>query len=435
MRFCQLAAMCAGLCAVSWAASAGQDRSRLILNESAYCRAHYRFDVQRIAPKTLKAEGEKILGAGLMRRLPRQVQKSLASENHDWQKEDWRDHVTVGVQYNSFARKNRVFLTVGGVTEPPAEGWHRPEFDDSTWPHLRKPDGVGSPAQYTVGTSERNGWLRGAFLRFCFEIPDPAAAGTVTFTADYIGGLRAFVNGEEIARGHLPAGGLGPETMAEEYPLEAYVVPLAELSEKEKARYKSWGGYTTSADEVTPVGSRLYRARNRAINPVAIPQKLLRKGTNVLAIELCAAPLHPYVLKEWFGYRDVVDRQWEHARLSRLAVRGASQDVPSGLRRPTGVQIWTEDMIRRLFSPEYLEPGAAPGVIRLVGARNGTYSAQVVVGTDRELANVKVLASELKGRAGRTLPAESVRIFGMKPQRMSDISSLGEGRIIGSMND
>ena len=432
MRFCQLAAMCAGLCAVSWAASAGQDRGRLILNESAYCRAYYRFDVQRIAPKTLKAEGEKILGAGLMRRLPRQVQKSLASENHDWQKKDWRDHVTVGVQYNSFARKNRVFLTVGGVTEPPAEGWHRPEFDDSTWPHLRKPDGVGSPAQYTVGTSERNGWLRGVFLRFCFEIPNPAAAGTVTFTADYIGGLRAFVNGEEIARGHLPAGDLGPETMADEYPQEAYVVPLAELSEKEKARYKSWGGYTTSADEVTPVGSRLYRARNRTIDPMAIPQKLLRQGTNVLAIELCAAPLHPYVLKEWFGYRDVVDRQWEHARLSRLAVRGASQDVPSGLRRPTGVQIWTEDMIRRLFSPEYLEPGAAPGVVRLVGARNGTYSAQVVVGTDKELDNVKVIASELKGRAGRTLPAESVRIFGMKPRPMSDISSLGEGRIIGS---
>ena len=85
-----------------------------------------------------------------------------------------------------------------------------------------------------------------------------------------------------------------------------------------------------------------------------------------------------------------------------------------------------------MFSPEYLEPGAAPGRIRLVGARNGTYSAQVVVGTDRELANVKVIASELKSAAGGTLPAESVSIFGMNPQPLGDISSLGEGRIVGS---
>jgi len=419
-------------CAVAWAASGGQDSGTLILDESAYCRAYYRFDVQRIAPKALKAEGEKILGATLMGRLPKQVQKRLASRNYDWQKEDWRDHVTVEVEYNSFARKNRVFITVGGVTEPPADGWRGPEFDDSTWPHLRKPDGVGSPALYTVGTTERNGWLRGVYLRFRFEVPDPATAGAVTLGADYIGGLRAFVNGEEIARGHLPAGELEAETMAEDYPLEAYVVPLAELSEKEKARYKSWGGFTTSADEVTPVGSRLYKVRNRTIDSLAIPQALIRKGTNVLAIELRAAPLHPYVLKQWFGYRDVVDRQWEHARLSRLEVRCASKDVPSGLSRPKGVQIWTEDMIRRLFSPEYLEPGAAPERIRLVGARNGTYSAQVVVGTDRELANVKVTASELKNRAGAAFPAKSVRIFGMKPQPMGDISSLGEGRIVGS---
>ncbi|MCX5674630.1 MAG: hypothetical protein NTX87_06445 [Planctomycetota bacterium] len=72
-------------------------------------------------------------------------------------------------------------------------------------------------------------------------------------------------------------------------------------------------------------------------------------------------------------------------------------------------------MTRRMFSPEYLESGAAPGVIRLAGARNGTYSAQVVVGTDKELAKVKVTATELKGPAGGALPARSVRIFGMNP--------------------
>ena len=421
-------------CAVAQGTGAGQDGGTLILDETAYCRAYYRFDVQRVAPKALKTEGEKVLGNVLMGRLQASTQKRLASRNYDWTKEDWRDHAEVDVQFNSFARTNRVFLNVGGVTDPPSDGWCKPEFDDSTWLRLRKPDGVGSPAEYTVGTPERNGWLRGIYLRFHFAIPDPAAAGTVTLSADYIGGIRVLVNGEEVARGHLPAGETGPETMADEYPQEAYVVPLAELSVKEKEHYKSWGGYTTSADEMTPVGSTLYKLRNRVINSLAIPQKLLRKGANVLAIELHAAPLHPFVMKHWFGYRDVVDRQWEHARLSRLEVRCASKDIPSSLRRPQGVQVWTEDAIRRVFSPEFLESGAAPGMIRLVGARNGTYAAQVVIGTDKELADVEVTVSDLKGPAGGTIPAKSVTVFGMKPQPMSDISSLGEGRIgIGRM--
>ncbi len=448
VRVCvSIAAVCclAGLALGAEPISAGTARGQaglpqggtLILDESAYCRAYYQFDVQKIAPKALKAEGEKILGVNLMDKLQKEVQKRLASKNYDWQKEDWRDHVTVEVEYNSFARKNRVFIRVGGVTEPPADGWRGPDFDDSAWPHLRKPDGVGSPAQYTVGTPERNGWLRGVYLRFRFEIPDPAAAGAVTFSADYIGGLRAFVNGEEIARGHLPAGDLDAETMAEEYPQEAYVATFADLSEKEKAKYKGKEPPPTqvmrTADELTPVGSRLYKLRNRTINSLAIPQKLLRKGTNVLAIELRAAPLHPYVMKAmvWISGTSWI-RQWEHARLSRLELRCASKDVPSSLGRPKGVQVWTEDMTRRMFSPEYLEPGAAPGVIRLAGARNGTYSAQVVVGTDKELANVKVIASELKSPAGGAIPAKSVRIFGMNPQPMGDISSLGEGRIVGS---
>ncbi|MGA2501836.1 MAG: hypothetical protein ABSH20_29190, partial [Tepidisphaeraceae bacterium] len=406
-------------CAGAWVASAGQDGT-LILDESAYCRAYYHFDVQKIDPAAMKAEGEKVLGANLMARLGKDVKKSLAARNYDWQTADWRDHVTVEAEYNSFARKNRVFIRVGSITEPPGDGWRGFEFDDSAWPHLRKPDGVGSPAQYTVGTPDRNGWLRGVFLRFRFEIPDPAAAGKVTFSADYIGGLRAYVNGTEIARGHLPAGEIDAEAMAEGYAQEAYIARFADLSADDKVKFKGKeppaAQVMGSADELTPVGSRLYKLRNRTVDSLAIPAKLLRKGTNVLAIEVRAAPLHPYVYKEWFGYRAVEDRQWEHARLSRLELRCEAKDAPSSLGRPKGVQVWTEDMTRRMFSPEYLETGAAPGVIRLAGARNGTYSAQVVVGTDKAIGNVKVTASELKGAAGGALPAGCVRVFGMNAQ-------------------
>jgi len=407
----------------------------LLVDESAYCRAYYRLDVQEISAKTLKAEGEKILGPALMGKLQEEVSKRLAGKHYDWQKEDWRDHVEVEAQYNSFARKNRVFLRLGSVTAAPVDAWRMPEFDDSTWLRERKPDGVGSPALYTCGTTERNGWLRCVFLRFRFEIPDAASAGVMTFGADYIGGIRAFVNGKEFVRGHLPDGDLNADTMAQDYPLEAYVAMYPDLPDKEKAKFNGKEPPPTqiirSADELTAVGSRLYKLRNRTISTMVIPHELLRKGTNILAIELRAAPLHPYVLKEWFGYRGD-DRQWEHARLSRMELRSTSKEVPSCVGRPRGVQIWTEDMTRRLFSAEYLERGAVSGVIRLVGARNGTYAAQVVVGADRDLARLKVTASELKNAGGGVLPAESIRVLGMNPQPMADISLLGEGRIVGA---
>lgn len=62
-------------CAVAWAGSAGRDSGTLILDESAYCRTYYQFGVQRIAPKVLKAEGEKVLGAALLGKLSKQVRK------------------------------------------------------------------------------------------------------------------------------------------------------------------------------------------------------------------------------------------------------------------------------------------------------------------------------------------------------------------------
>ena len=56
-------------CAAAWAESAAPTNGTLILDESAYCRAYYRFDVQQISPRSLKAEGEKVLGAALLGRL------------------------------------------------------------------------------------------------------------------------------------------------------------------------------------------------------------------------------------------------------------------------------------------------------------------------------------------------------------------------------
>jgi hypothetical protein len=88
-------------------------------------------------------------------------------------------------------------------------------------------------------------------------------------------------------------------------------------------------------------------------------------------------------------------------------------------------------MNRRASSPEYLEPGSGTGRIRLVGAANGTYAGQVVVGTDRELAGVRIVTGALKPVKGSAaIPAAAVRVLGMAGHPVAKMSRvLGQGRI------
>ena len=89
-------------------------------------------------------------------------------------------------------------------------------------------------------------------------------------------------------------------------------------------------------------------------------------------------------------------------------------------------------MTRRMFSPEYLEPGACRGGSGWSGREMGPTRCRWSSAQTGRWPTCKVIASELKNAAGGTLPAESVSIFGMNPQPLGDISSLGEGRIVGS---
>ena len=144
------------------------------------------------------------------------------------------------------------------------------DFDDGSWVRRRGPCQAAPPVQITSpilgqydGSVDLR--LRAAFYRARFLVEDPQAAGTLTLRVVYCGGARAFVNGQEVARGPLPPGEVGADAAAADYPARAY-------------------------DET---GSRL---RDRVIGPVRIPPQLLRKGTNVLAVEVRASHFHPIVL-------------------------------------------------------------------------------------------------------------------------------------------
>ena len=331
-------------------------------------------------------------------RLRRDTEKALRARGVNPSSVDWRDHV-----YHEL-RGARAFNP--HPTPPPPDGWMAADFDDSAWVRERGPFQGGRPAEITspiLGQYDESVDLRllAACYRARFLVNDPQAAGRLTVSVAYSGGARVFVNGHELVRGHLPEGPLVPDTPGADYPAEAYGPKAAELC-------------------------------RRRIRPVAIPERLLRRGTNVLAVEVRASHFHPIVLRNrnqpnWGGPM----RPWPHARLFALELRPASRGVPHCTRRPPGVQVWVEDVHHRTLSSDYLPPGEQPGAVTLVGARNGTYGAQVVVGTDRELSGPKARPSALRqvGGAGR-LPASVIRAFYPVPYPLDEwsLKRLGDER-------
>jgi len=92
------------------------------------------------------------------------------------------------------------------LTLAPPVGWTTTAFDDTAWPRRH------FFAKYTHGEwDERAGggsaspYLRELSLRGKFTVSDPAAIGRLWLNLAYRGGVAVYLNGHELARGHLPA--------------------------------------------------------------------------------------------------------------------------------------------------------------------------------------------------------------------------------------
>ncbi|MCX7804752.1 MAG: RNA polymerase sigma factor, partial [Planctomycetota bacterium] len=115
-------------------------------------------------------------------------------------------------------------LSTATFSLPPAD-WTSVEFDDSRWERRQapmRPDNMecGFGQTYCVALIAARGK---------FEVKDPAQVREVNLSLRYYGGAVVYVNGKEVARGHVPADKPGMETPAEDYPLEAYVNPDGKL--------------------------------------------------------------------------------------------------------------------------------------------------------------------------------------------------------------
>lgn len=272
---------------------------------------------------------------------------------------------------------------------PPAAGWAGAEFDDSLWIHAYE---LLAKGQKKAPVRPRT--LSAICLRGKFEVKNPTAAGDMQLKMAFRGGAVVYMNGKEVGRAHLPKGQIDIATPAEHYPDDAYVNPdglLLRSISGDSSKYKD-----------------RFAKRIRSLS-VKIPAAMLRKGTNVLAVEIHRAPMSEVAYtakcKSNKKYANWTMISMESLRLS--AGNGGSV-VPAG-QRPPGVSIANASTLNKILPGDWNKSGQKLSPIRLIGARNGVFSGQVVLSSTNAITGVKATVTDLKSEAG-VIPASAIMV-------------------------
>ena len=280
-------------------------------------------------------------------------------------------------------------------------GWAKSDFDDGTW--RRGHGNIDTP------------YLARLSARGTFTVTDPAKAGGLTATVSYFGGAVVRLNGVEIARGNLPAGELAPDALAEDYPLEAFVKP-----DGSPLAFPPWWA--------TPTGEEARRLalRRRTLADVPLPRNLLHKGTNVLAIEVVRAPYHKAVttLDPEAAQKRIPPEllNWSTCSLVSAQVSARAGDgVVASQPRPAGLHAWTTNPLASDYSLDFASD-APVQPIRIVGARGGSFSGKVIVGSAEPIRGIHAAAEPDASRSpgARPIPASWVRIRYASPGPAQD---------------
>ena len=290
-------------------------------------------------------------------------------------------------------------------TKSPPANWRAPDFDDSAW---HRCPGIPFPTVRDVGSkygnldlgnigNNRNSpetallCLRGKFL-----VPDTAKAAGLVLSVEFRGGLVVYVNGREAARSALPAGEkLAAETPGDDYPANVFLDDKGDWLKLSDANLDKLKG------------------RTRRLADFAIPANLLRKGVNVLALEIHRAAYPDVVVQKAQGNRASTNIQYDLCSLCDLV--GARLEAASGVvpnaARPAGAQVWNSDVLNADADLDWGDPAESLRPIVIVGARNGAFSGKVVLGSTSPIAKLACSMSDLvEEKGGSKIPAAAVRI-------------------------
>jgi glycosyl hydrolase family 123 len=314
----------------------------------------------------------------------------------------WRMHHTLAAPVvdagGKLERHTSSAAWLNTTTSPAPADWTAPAFDDTSW--LETPYRGGCQTPY----------LARQCVRGKFTVTNPSQVRGLSLSVAFHGGAVVYLNGKELTRGGLPAGAITPDTLAEGYPLDAHVTASGDLI-ADRATYTARGRRAGKPDADT---RQRMASRVRRISDFAIPQAALRKGVNVLAIELLRAPYHKVLLEtqEQAGGKNRHNKfDWYTCKFisAELTASGDKGLVPNA-HRPSGLQVWNVDPMAGVGHFDYGDPCEPLGPIRLVGAKNGVFSGKVVVSSDKPIVGLKVTAGALRGPDDKQIPATAVRV-------------------------
>ncbi|MCG3179025.1 MAG: hypothetical protein BIFFINMI_01355 [Phycisphaerae bacterium] len=289
---------------------------------------------------------------------------------------------------------------------PPAD-WIQPDFDDLAWTRLKGPFFPTQHAWAWTRQTDDMGFLgyegttpslSAICVRGRFMVTDPAKAGDMRLSLVFRGGVAVYLNGREVVRANLPDANKadGVLALAEGYPDEAFVKPDGGVI----------GNYTDTMTFYDRLKTRL-----RRVDEVVIPAALLRKGMNVLAIEGHRTYYNECIFGKGRSAKGYVIN-WATVGVVHIGLTATGPGIEPNAGRPAGLQAWNQETWTRATPEDYGNPCDPLRPIPLVGARNGAFSGQVVVGSRDAIRNLKAVAGELKGPG--VIPASAVQIrFGL----------------------
>jgi len=261
--------------------------------------------------------------------------------------------ISIPEEIKGLHKKSQLGKWLDFDTPLPPENWREPDFDDVDW-HRRFLVDPDSP------------WIAHVALRGKFSVTDPAQAQGLVLALSYRGGIAVFLNGREIARQHVTRMAR-PEDLAEDYTEGDFAKPR-ELS-------------------------------------IELPQSALRKGINVLGVEVHRSPQAASGVNhdEWrveipLGTCGVIS-----ARLT--ASKGAA--VQPNFARPAEVQVWNSGLMQEDYECDYGDPNEQLKPIRIVATLGGVGSGKAVVGWSKPIQGLSASAGEFRrvkgdGRIAKT---------------------------------
>jgi hypothetical protein len=286
-------------------------------------------------------------------------------------------------EYVRVGHADRTYKLKLRATPPPPKDWASPAFADGAWP-------VG-PCPLTTSRYRTYSLL---CARAKFLVADPRST-ELTLSMTYRGGAVIHLNGKEVKRVHMPEGKIEPDTPAAPYPRDAWVDPKGKLLRKgfgDPAKYKD-----------------RFALRERKLEGFKLPPAALRKGVNVLGIEL-HRPVTDAVLYDGKPAR----HSKRYCQWSTLRLSGLKLEAPAGARvagpasKLKGLRVWNQSTAQRVSLVDVPDPCEPLRPVAISGARNGNFSAQVVVGSNAAIRGLKAEVSELKGPV--SIPASRVQV-------------------------